>query len=685
MAYVCIAIGGLYIWQTFGSIPLREIQVDFISTILAGITLAVALTGRFFARENHYRISIIAVYLALVILSLSLLFNTGLLHSPFIVLWAILALTAAIFGNIIVGLLAGISIGYMIWTGIQGYFTVDTVALVVLSSGLPLLVGEVLWHAPRGQSMAGKRAYNELASELTKVAGKAEVVINAIDDGVIAVSKSNTIEFINPAAQRMIGWDKQDAVGLDYKSVLKLVDNQGKEIDITRDPVARALISNQRLSSGEFSLVTSSNKSIAVDISVSPVTPEPSGAGVIAVFRDVTHARSEERAQAEFISTASHEMRTPVAAIEGYLGLALNPNTAQIDEKAREFIDKAHQSAQHLGRLFQDLLDVSKADDNRLSSNPELINVIEFTGDIMQGLKPQADQKGLELKIKQAVDEEKNKNTRLLSRDINPIYYINVDKDHFREVLSNLIENGIKYTHEGSVIIDITSNDRLVRISVKDTGIGIPKEDQSHLFQKFYRIDNSQTREIGGTGLGLYLSRRLVEQMDGKIGVDSEYGKGSTFFVEFNRIDNTQIDKIRAQKAATILPSDARLSDQGIATQPVENTATTTSEIPKITPLHPASERLDHEPQISTATVNEPTIHPHSITPQAAATETIPTTPAQDIATQPATQTQRPTVPYTRVIRGVNTPLSHIEENKTAYANRSSASLNVPPPRTDQQ
>ena len=114
------------------------------------------------------------------------------------------------------------------------------------------------------------------------------------------------------------------------------------------------------------------------------------------VFRDMTKEKSEEREQAEFISTASHEMRTPVASIEGYLGLALNPATATIDDKAREH-PKAQASAQHLGRLFQDLLDVSKAEDGRLSNNPTVLDTAAYISDIVEGLRPKALEKNLTL------------------------------------------------------------------------------------------------------------------------------------------------------------------------------------------------------------------------------------------------------------------------------------------------
>jgi len=277
-----------------------------------------------------------------------------------------------------------------------------------------------------------------------------------------------------------------------------------------------------------------------ISLVVSPVGDL--GAGVIAVFRDITSEKASEREQAEFISTASHEMRTPVAAIEGYLGLALNPQTASVDDRAQDFILKAHASAEHLGHLFQDLLDVSKADDGRISNNPKVVNIVEFTHDVVQGLEQKATDKGLRLTYIPIPDDKSE-------RIIPPVYYVNLDNDHVREILNNLIENAIKYTPRGEVVVDTNGDDDHVVISIKDSGIGIPAEDMSHLFQKFYRVDNKDTREIGGTGLGLYLSRRLAEIMGGRIWAESIYQKGTTFFVELPRISNADANNLLDQTA----------------------------------------------------------------------------------------------------------------------------------------
>lgn len=395
----------------------------------------------------------------------------------------------------------------------------------------------------QSKSADGKaEAYHALAQELSQVANKSEIVINAIGDGVIATDNRGIIQLINPAAQAIIGWTKQDAEALDYRSVLKLSDDKGNDITVETDPIQQILHGNPSITRNDLLLATNSGKKINVSLVVSPVGNFNNGA--IVVFRDITSEVSENKQRTEFISTASHEMRTPVASIEGYLGLALNPATAQIDDKARAYLTKAHESAEHLGRLFQDLLDVSKSEDGRLKNDPKLIELVDFARESTSALLTKAQEKGLSLVFQPDVSES-------ASNSINPVYYVEVDPDHLRETLSNLIENAIKYTKEGGVTINVTSDGNHATVSITDTGIGIEKEDIPHLFQKFYRIDNSDTREIGGTGLGLYLCRRLVESMNGRLWLESEAGQGSTFFVELARISPEEVERRQNQFGVT--------------------------------------------------------------------------------------------------------------------------------------
>ena len=527
----CFTIILLYAWARFiptgYQLPIG-LSVSDLAAGVAGIGSLIVLILCFWLPRKHETEIGIFVYLLTVAVAATTIITSGGVVSPFLVMWIIVAIFAGFFGAIILGIMGLLVILQIIATSVQQGINIQFIIGYLFFGFLPLIFSLVLWI--RRQKTDDNTS--NLENRLSAVESKSDVVINAIDDGVLAISKDGNIELINPSAQQIIGWDQGDALGLNWKSVLKLVTSDGKDVEDLENPIAQSLSKNQPTHNDKLFLLTSSEKRILVSIVSSPVGTD--GEGIIVVFRDITKEKAEEREQAEFISTASHEMRTPVASIEGYLGLALNPATAHIDEKARDFITKAHESAQHLGRLFQDLLDISKVEDGRMKNNPKIINVNEFLKDIFDGLATKASEKQLNyIFMPDIIDEGKEKS-------LQPIFYANIDPDHFREVVSNLIENAIKYTPSGEVVVNITGDDKQISVSVKDSGIGIPAEDIPHLFQKFYRVDNSDTREIGGTGLGLYLSRRLAEAMSGNLRVESKYKEGSTFYLEIPRMSSSE-------------------------------------------------------------------------------------------------------------------------------------------------
>ncbi len=543
----CFTIILLYAWARFiptgYQLPIG-LSVSDLAAGVAGIGSLIVLILCFWLPRKHETEIGIFVYLLTVAVAAATIITSGGVVSPFLVMWIIVAIFAGFFGAIILGIMGLLVILQIIATSVQHGINVQFIIGYLFFGFLPLIFSLVLWI--RRQKIDDNTS--SLENKLSAVESKSDVVINAIDDGVLAISKDGNIELINPSAQQIIGWDQGDALGLNWKSVLKLVTSDGKDVEDLENPIAQSLSKNQPTHNDKLFLLTSSEKRILVSIVSSPVGTD--GEGIIVVFRDITKEKAEEREQAEFISTASHEMRTPVASIEGYLGLALNPATAHIDEKARDFITKAHESAQHLGRLFQDLLDISKVEDGRMKNNPKIINVNEFLKDIFDGLATKANEKQLNyIFMPDIVGESKEKS-------LQPIFYANIDPDHFREVVSNLIENAIKYTPSGEVVVNITGDDKQISVSVKDSGIGIPAEDIPHLFQKFYRVDNSDTREIGGTGLGLYLSRRLAEAMSGNLRVESKYKEGSTFYLEIPRMNSSEA-KQRLESAEVESPKDS--------------------------------------------------------------------------------------------------------------------------------
>jgi signal transduction histidine kinase len=264
--------------------------------------------------------------------------------------------------------------------------------------------------------------------------------------------------------------------------------------------------------------------------------------GVVVVFRDVSQERQEEQQRAEFISTASHEMRTPVAAIEGYLSLAMNPNVATIDERAKKYLEKAHDSISHLGELFRDLLSVTKAEEGSLNVKIEPVNLAKVMQAATEDMQVAASKKNLTI-VYQIGDQQ--------GKAISPLYYVGANPERLREILLNLIDNAIKFTTEGGIKVTLNGDDKEVQIGVQDTGVGIDPADIPHLFQKFYRIDSSDTRTIGGTGLGLYLCRRAIELFNGRIWVESKPGEGSTFRFALPRLSQEDVERMQASLPQT--------------------------------------------------------------------------------------------------------------------------------------
>ena len=593
----CFTIILLYAWARFiptgYQLPIG-LSVSDLAAGVAGIGSLIVLILCFWLPRKHEIGIGIFVYLLTVTVAATTIITSGGVVSPFLVMWIIVAIFAGFFGAIILGIMGLLVILQIIATSVQQGINVQFIIGYLFFGFLPLIFSLVLW--VRRQKTDDNTS--NLENRLSAVENKSDVVINAIDDGVLAISKDGNIELINPSAQQIIGWDQGDALGLNWKSVLKLVTSDGKDVEDLENPITQSLSKNQPTHNDKLFLLTSSEKRILVSIVSSPVGTD--GEGIIVVFRDITKEKAEEREQAEFISTASHEMRTPVASIEGYLGLALNPATAHIDEKARDFITKAHESAQHLGRLFQDLLDISKVEDGRMKNNPKIINVNEFLKDIFDGLATKADEKQLNyIFMPDIIDEGKEKS-------LQPIFYANIDPDHFREITSNLIENAIKYTPSGEVIVNITGDDKQISVSVKDSGIGIPAEDIPHLFQKFYRVDNSDTREIGGTGLGLYLSRRLAEAMSGNLRVESKYKEGSTFYLEIPRMSSSdakqRLESTEAESSKDSMPDSTVPEETEIATEEKTEDVATEKNNSEIADSNPAAIATPENPDPATPT-----------------------------------------------------------------------------------
>ena len=469
----------------------------------------------------------------------------------------------------------------------------------------------------------------------------ANLVLNTTDSGVIIVLPTGVIEYINPAAVSLLGGQMaQNFLGAKLEDILKLENGQGVAIPAQNNLVFYAVNNGQNYTTRGYFLVNLQGQKKPVAFKV--ITAHSPKNERIVTFYDITSELEAESEQAEFISTASHEMRTPVASIEGYLGLALNPKTATIDERAKKYLEEAKKSSQHLGKLFRDLLDVTKLDDKRIKAHLTPIEVTSTVRSIAEGQIPRMSEKDIHFTFGSSSSANMNG-----GRVINQEVFAAVDVDFLREIINNLIENAIKYTNNGGGIwVNVRGDGDRVLINVTDTGIGISPEDSKHVFQKFYRADNSETRTIGGTGLGLYIVKERVEAMSGSTWVESTFGEGSTFYVAFPRLTYEEYLRRKQIEANTqaMTPQNSVASTPNISTpsvsEPSENQAPAPMQFPTETTtpapaVAPVSTTMNTPIQTEAPVQAQTASSTSTQAPALAQTPTVSTTPVQAPAPAP--------------------------------------------------
>lgn len=346
-------------------------------------------------------------------------------------------------------------------------------------------------------------------------ADKSEIrhLLESLSDGLIVVNQANKITFINPSALDILNliFPLDKILGRDVNDFLPTIGENGPE-PITRE-VFGALQHSIR---NDFRLVTP-RKTIRLHTNISPIITERANLkGAIILFRDITDQKRNEEQQAEFNAVASHELRTPLSVIEGYLYYILDPSSKlKYDAETAGYVRRAHEAATELNSLVTDILTVVKTEEGTLEVNLKKINPTAYLEKLTHENEGRAVAKKIKLLFEVVAHEE--------------IPEIATDPVKVKEIFNNLVGNAIKFTERGSVKVTVGLLKKEMLISVTDTGIGIARKDQQGIFNKFYRAENWQTRKTGGTGLGLYIAKTLVERLGGRIWVESTPGQGSTF------------------------------------------------------------------------------------------------------------------------------------------------------------
>lgn len=348
--------------------------------------------------------------------------------------------------------------------------------------------------------------------ELILAKSKDEAILKSIGDAVLVTDLQKKIIFFNEAAEKASGFSEEEAYNQNADIVVKFIEE--KEPHGAIDIIGKVLSHEQsvRMPEGVL-LICKDGTKIAVTDSASPVRDSQNNMiGCILVFRDTTKEREAQKVKDEFISIVSHELKTPVTAVNGFLDMFMDGNYGKITKEGKELLDYAREGNSKLLSLVNDLLNVSRIESGKLTYEVKAINLEEQLNFVLKQLQSIAKEKELIL----SWDKPKGKLPMVLA-----------DPDRVTQVLDNLIGNALKFTPRGSVTIKTKKEDNFIKISVRDTGPGIPRDLQKQIFQKFYRAGVKVT---GGTGLGLYISKQIVEKMGGKIGFESEEEKGSEFY-----------------------------------------------------------------------------------------------------------------------------------------------------------
>ena len=331
-------------------------------------------------------------------------------------------------------------------------------------------------------------------------------ILSYMTDGVLATNRRGQITMINDMAKKQLGVQKEDVLNKSILELLKIEDDYELRDLITQIP--ELMIDSQDVN-GEY---------LSIRVRFALVRRE-SGfiSGLVAVLHDTTEQEKEERERRLFVSNVIHELRTPLTSVKSYLE-ALDEG-ALYDSVAPDFIKVSLDETNRMMRMVTDLLHLSRIDNATTQLDVELINFTAFITFILNRFD----------KMRSQDDEKKYE----LVRDypINSVW-IEIDTDKMTQVIDNILNNAIKYSPDGGKItVSMKTTDDQMILSIKDQGLGIPKQDLPKIFDRFYRVDRARSRAQGGTGLGLAIAKEIIKQHNGFIWAKSEYGKGSTFTI----------------------------------------------------------------------------------------------------------------------------------------------------------
>ncbi len=355
--------------------------------------------------------------------------------------------------------------------------------------------------------------------ELNETRARITATLECVGDALVVYDKEGRITYVNRQALALFRWKSaQDAVGKKYFEVLNIEDAAEKSVPIPERPITVCLATRKKfeaIAPIRYCYLRNDGTRFPASIIVSPIMSDGTFIGAISSIRDATTEEEISRSKTEFVSIASHQLRTPLSTIKWYAEMLLDEEIGKLNVNQERYLQQVFDSNKRMIDLVNALLNVSRIDMGELAISPELFSIGKLIESVSADLRLVAKKKHLHL-----------------VKELEKIPDISADPTLVRIIIQNLLANAFTYTPKGgTVTVRLKSEKKSALVSVTDTGCGIPKKNQASIFKKFFRADNARVIEPAGNGLGLYLTKAVVERMGGEIWFESEENVGTTFSV----------------------------------------------------------------------------------------------------------------------------------------------------------
>ncbi len=353
-----------------------------------------------------------------------------------------------------------------------------------------------------------------------KVASDMQFFMDSIGDGILVVDNNGVIINANNAICEMLDYcDKKTIAGQLTLALLKAIDEKGNPINSHNAALFKSINQGKKINNAVRQFIKKDGSRFWASITTTPIIKENGATlGAIIVIRDITEEKKQEEYHTDFAHIASHNLRTPLGNASWATEYILTEKSGKLNNEQKDYLSDVYQTLKNMNRLVNDLLNVSRLQNKKIKPLTKKVSFKQIIKKVIDDSKFYA--KAQNVKIKTITGPKQ--------------LYIKIDENHLRSIIQNVIENAIRYSFPKTIItIQVEQKNSHLLFSCTDTGIGIPPDQQSFIFAKFFRAKNAVNKIGDGTGLGMYITRELVELNRGKIWFDSIPGKKTTFFIKF--------------------------------------------------------------------------------------------------------------------------------------------------------